>query len=551
MKRTLAFLMLSVLIVFSAGGIEMQKVAPVKNVILLIPDGTSLATVSLARWLMNYESGEQTVNKLAIDPYICGTVITHSSNAPIGDSAPTTSCYMTGYPSLTGFVSTYPPADPENDIYPVDPTRAYRPLTTVLEAARWKFNKATGLVVTCEYPHATPADCAAHSWQRDNYKWISPQMVHNNIDVVIGGGAAIISEKEIEYLKGKNHSVYLNDIEKMRNDKSTKMWALFGKRTMSYEIDRDPAAQPSLEEMTRIALGKLDKSKEGFFLMVEGSRIDHAAHDNDPATMAREMLAFDKACRVAFEFAKKNKNTAIVILPDHGNSGISIGVRSREAYDRLSKKELFGNLSKYRMSASELALRINPKRVKHPEDTIMKYTGIRPTRSDIDALNAADTARLKDWVSRWMTAQTFIGFTTGGHTGEEVFLAAWHPQGHVPSGVNTNVEINAYLCALLGLSHKDLDALTEKYYAPDSTLFDKNKYDRAIITENSETFLKVTNRSNKREIRLPAHTNLVIRRANASALPDTAYAPSVAIHVDVNKQFYINGDALKGYLDKP
>ena len=71
---------------------DVENVKPVKNVILLIPDGTSLATVSMARWLQWYTNPDKP--KLNIDPYLCGTVRTHSSNAPIGDSAPTTSCYM-------------------------------------------------------------------------------------------------------------------------------------------------------------------------------------------------------------------------------------------------------------------------------------------------------------------------------------------------------------------------------------------------------------------------------------------------------------------------
>ena len=111
---------------------EPEQVKPVKNLIVLIPDGTSLATISTARWYQWYTNPD--MPKLAIDPYICGTVRTHSSNAPIGDSAPTTSCYMTGHPSRTGYVATYPPHDPKNDIYPMDPKRAYQPMTTLLEA---------------------------------------------------------------------------------------------------------------------------------------------------------------------------------------------------------------------------------------------------------------------------------------------------------------------------------------------------------------------------------------------------------------------------------
>lgn len=142
MKKTMLFLLLVLLCAGAGNATEVRDVKPVKNVILLIPDGTSFGAVSLARWKQWYENPDKP--NLFIDPYICGTVRTHSSNAPIGDSAPTTSCYMTGYPSRTGFVSTYPPHDGDNDIYPTDPERAYQPLVTVLEAAKMMKDKATG-----------------------------------------------------------------------------------------------------------------------------------------------------------------------------------------------------------------------------------------------------------------------------------------------------------------------------------------------------------------------------------------------------------------------
>ena len=84
MKKTLAFLLLLAIIIMPANAVEKENVKPVKNVILLIPDGTSLATISIARWLQWYQDPSKP--KLNIDPYLCGTVRTHSSNAPIGDS---------------------------------------------------------------------------------------------------------------------------------------------------------------------------------------------------------------------------------------------------------------------------------------------------------------------------------------------------------------------------------------------------------------------------------------------------------------------------------
>ena len=114
MKKTITLFLLLAVLFLPAKAQDIENVKPVKNVILMIPDGTSLTTVSMARWLQWYTNPDKP--KLNLDPYLCGTVRTHSSNAPIGDSAPTTSCYMTGQPSRTGYVSTYPVSDGDNDI---------------------------------------------------------------------------------------------------------------------------------------------------------------------------------------------------------------------------------------------------------------------------------------------------------------------------------------------------------------------------------------------------------------------------------------------------
>ena len=357
MKKTISLLLLLSVIFMPVKAQDVENVKPVKNVILLIPDGTSLATVSMARWLQWYTNPDKP--KLNIDPYLCGTVRTHSSNAPIGDSAPTTSCYMTGQPSRTGYVSTYPENDGDNDIYPTDPARAFQPLTTVLEAAKIKQGKSTGLVFTCEFPHATPADCSAHSYNRGKYEWIAPQMAHNDLNVVIGGGASLLPEESEAYLKGNGYGIFKNDIDGMRNYKGNNMWALFGDREMAYDIDRDPSQQPSLEEMTRKAIEKLSQNPNGFFLMVEGSKVDWAAHANDPVGMATDMLAFDRACGAALEFARQNGETAVVIVPDHGNSGISIGRADCKGYDKLSKDQLFHQLSLYKLTAEGFAKKVN------------------------------------------------------------------------------------------------------------------------------------------------------------------------------------------------
>lgn len=120
-----------------------QEVRPVKNVIMMIPDGTSVGVYSAARWFKYYNGLE---DKLHIDPYFTGTVTTFSSNAPIGDSAPTGSCYATGVPQQTGNVAIHPEVS-ENDLYLVDASRTYQPAATILEASKIEKKKAVGLVL--------------------------------------------------------------------------------------------------------------------------------------------------------------------------------------------------------------------------------------------------------------------------------------------------------------------------------------------------------------------------------------------------------------------
>ncbi|MDR3142677.1 MAG: alkaline phosphatase [Tannerellaceae bacterium] len=565
MNKTTTLLLLFALFILPVSGAERtNEPQTVKNIIFMIPDGTSLATVSIARWLQWYNHPE--LPKLHVDPYLCGTVRTHSSNAPIGDSAPTTSCYMTGYPSRTGYVSTYPESDPANDIYPNDPARAFQPLTTVLEAGKLLYNKAAGLVFTCEFPHATPADCSAHSYNRSKYEWIAPQMVHNDLSVVIGGGVSLLSDENEAYLKSNGYSVYRNDLNGMRKDTSGKMWALYGDREMAYDADRDPAGQPSIEEMTRIAIEKLSKNENGFFLMVEGSKIDWAAHANDPAGMATEFLAFDRACGAALQFAKEDGQTAVIIAPDHGNSGISLGANRCGGYDKLTKDQLFHAFSQFKLTAEGFARKLNDEPASEVQHIFREYAGFELNEQELEALYHCSGYRnspvpegerssqgiepslysgsLNTFVSKLITSKTCFGFTTGGHTGEDVFLAGYHPQGDIPLGMHTNIELNAYLCKLFGLDRDVLDELTGRRFAPHTEVF--KAYACEIIPSKEEKGSPtLVVRNKKKQLNIKPFTNIVTEGRKGEK---EIRLHSVIVYVDRNNTFYLP-EELAGYME--
>lgn len=546
MKKLLLTLFVAASINFGYAQQYHKSVKPVKNVIVMIPDGTSIGVVSAARWYQIYNKlGGENLN---IDPYICGTVKTFSSNAPIGDSAPTTSAYMTGMPQQTGNVAIYPVADPKNDLIYVDPAMAYQPLVTVLEAAKMEKNKSVGLVVTVEFPHATPADCSAHHYKRSNYDAIASQMAYNDLDVVIGGGNSIITDDMRTYFNQNGTTLIQNDIEAFRSHKDGRLWALFADRDLPYDLDNTDTI-PSLAETTGKAIDILSQNENGFFLMVEGSKVDWTAHANDAVGCITEFLAFDKAVGVALDFAKKNGETAIIILPDHGNSGFTIGRRDLKGYDKASIDKLFENVSKYKKTAEGLERILLKEQPENFKSIIKEYTDIEITDEELDNLLKSKNYKSDDYMkvseSHNMTSalidimnkRTYFGFTTGGHTGEEVFLAAYHPNGDVPMGMNTNVQINNYLFDVLGLE-TSLPEQTKRVFAKHKDLF--NGYSYEIDKSSDFPVLKVKKGKNKLEV--PAFKSVAYVNGKPVELG------SVTVYIDKNDTFYLP-ESTKSLLD--
>jgi alkaline phosphatase len=456
---------------------------------------------------------------------------------------------MTGHPSRAGYVATYPVADPGNDLVPMNTYEAYQPMMTVMEAARITQQKSTGLVITCEFPHATPADCSAHSYNRGKYEWIVPQIVHNQIDVVIGGGVSLLTDELKTFLSNTGYGVFTNDINNFRNYKGNKMWSLFGDMDMAYNIDRDTSAQPSLAEMTKVAIDKLSTNENGFVLMVEGSKVDWAAHNNDAIALITDMVAFDKACGVALDFAKENGETLIVIVPDHGNSGFSIGTRRCTNYSSMSKEELFGPVARFKVSRDALIQRLHQTDSDKLKEVVLELSGISLTDEEYQKIlqcadykksNLSNEKRTKDSklskiVAEIVDDHTCFGFTTGGHTGEEVFLAVYDPTPNRMTGHHTNIQINHYLRQSLGL--ESLESLTASYFAKHTDVFNGYSF---TIKKGDSPLLEVKNKKNTLQIQ--PNTNIVKRNGKEIALS------SVIVYVDKNDTFYLP-QSLAGLLE--
>lgn len=516
-----------------------QDVKPVKNVIVMIPDGTSTGVYSAARW---YKIYNKMGDKLHIDPYLSGTVTTHSSDAPIGDSAPTGSTYATGVLQRTGNVAIYPEANPGNDLYPVDTNRTYQPATTILEASKIVKNKAVGLVVTCEFPHATPADFSSHYYNRSAYKVLAPQIAYQNLDVMFGGGVGILTDDIRQHFNNNGTVLIENDRAALLNyNKTDKVWALFGERALPYDIDRNPDKVPSLAEMTEKALEILSKDENGFFMMIEGSQVDWAAHANDAVGMITEYIAFDDAVGKVMEFAIKDGNTAVVIMSDHGNSGFTIGRRDCGGYDRLSIGQLFGSVSEYKLSGNGLEAILQDTKPEDIKGEFKKYTNIDLSDEELETLlssknykesnymEASNSNNMGHNIVQIMNSRTCFGFTTGGHTGEETLLASYHPQGDNLTGNVRNVDVNKYLVEVSGID-LTLQDLSDQLFAKHTDVFANLKY---TVDKKDEDFPILTVKKGKNTLEIKAFSSVAKHNGKPFDIG------SVVVYIDKNDTFYL------------
>ncbi|MFZ5643909.1 MAG: alkaline phosphatase [Bacillota bacterium] len=504
-KRMSVVLIIVVLLsVFNVPGIFAGEKTSAKNVILLIPDGMSLDGTSLARWYK--------VAPLAMDEMACGLVRTYSSDAAIADSAPAGTAFATGYKSHTGYIGVLPDVANMPGLKPIAEGDEKRPVANVLEAARLA-GKSTGIISTSEIQHATPAAFSAHYPDRKNYDWLGEQQVYSGVDVVLGGGHKFLAtegRKDGEDLLKEIIRLgydYVTTPGEMKKSKSGKLWGMFAPADLSYEMDRDSSKQPSLSEMTAKAIEVLSRDKDGFFLMVEGSKIDWAAHANDPMGIISDILAFDDAVKVALDFAKKDKNTVVIAVSDHGNGGISIGDRgTTKSYDKEPLETFIGPLKKARVTGEGLELLLDKDRtnIKYVMST---YFGINDlTDEETAAIKSAKAGSMNYTVGPIISKRAYIGWTTGGHTGEEVVLYVYSPGSGRPTGVIENTDVANYMEKVLGL---DLKKTTEQLFVPAEKAFSGKGASVEIDNSDSNNPVLVVKKGAD-TIKLPVNKNYAL-----------------------------------------
>jgi len=291
-----------------------------KNIIFMVSDGMSSGTLSMSNILLERKYGRQsTWMKLYGENSVTRALMdTASANSVVTDSAAASSAWSSGVRVKNGVLN-------------VDVNGTFHtPILQKFKAA----GKSVGCVTTVPITHATPAGFCINNNTRGNQEEIALQYLPLQFDVMMGGGAEFFSadkRKDKQNVFGaferKGYCVIKSRSEmlSLADDNTEPLLGVFYENGLPYSLDQMQDKQlqesvPTLEEMTRFAIKKLNKNKKGFVMQVEGGKVDWAAHSNDSAAILYDQIAFDNAIKAAIGFAEQDKNTLVIITTDHGNS---------------------------------------------------------------------------------------------------------------------------------------------------------------------------------------------------------------------------------------
>jgi alkaline phosphatase len=344
---------------------------------------------------------------------------------------------------------------------------------TALEIAQAK-RMRLGLVTTAAVYDASPAAFATHAPNRRDYKAIVERYLEIAPDVLFGGGrdqflpqgqpgSKRSDERDMIAAFTRSGYTYVSDKHQLEQTRGAKVLGLFSRGDMSFELDRDPLAEPSIYNMTRAAIRLLQQDNEhGFFLFVESENVDTAAHLSDVASVIRDYREFDGAVGLAYDFYRKYpRETLIIVTSDHetGGLGFTAALRDLDAPRRDNRPT----------AAQEEALRV----IQSISISLRKASqilGPKPTPAAVDQLMRDYFSRftlapdIKDAIvnRRPLTRALYVDLTanalgmmvanntkaywqTAGHTNHPVFIAAMGPGADRFKGYQDNVDFGQSL----------------------------------------------------------------------------------------------------------
>ena len=314
-----------------------QVQARAKNVILFIGDGMGISTITAARIYEGQKRGETGEENLLSFEHFPQTALvkTYNSNSQVPDSAGTASAMNAGVKTRIGVINVAPDV-PMGDCA----AGLARPLPVTAEVARGA-GLQVGIVSTARLTHATPAAVYAHSADRDwegdgdipaqeatkGCKAIADQLLAFPFDVALGGGmrkfgggSATDAQPKIQSWVDRTGGSFVESASALASASTTKpLLGLFSPSHMTYMAEKKAdSSEPTLTDMTAAALSHLGNKKRGYYLMVEGGRIDHGHHEGRAGYALEETVEFARAVQYAVDHTDPAE-TLIIVTADHSH----------------------------------------------------------------------------------------------------------------------------------------------------------------------------------------------------------------------------------------
>lgn len=453
-----------------------------KNVILFVGDGMGISTLTAARILegqLRGESGEE--NSLSFEQFPFSAFSkTYSVNQQTSDSAPTMSAIVTGEKTKDGMISV------NQNVIPND-VRTYKgnESISILQYAE-QAGLSTGVVSTARLTHATPAACYSHSPERDwesdrniatsnkaahdaGYPDIARQLIEfkygDGLEVAFGGGRTNFlpeTQNDPEYPETKGRRLDGRDLTKewaakrkgaeyvwdkkgfdaIDTKKAKSVLGIFEPSHMQYEADRsnDKAGEPSLTEMATKAVDILSNNKKGYFLMVEGGRIDHSHHDGSAYKALRDTIALSDAVKAVASKVNLDE-TLIIVTADHSHVFTIAGYpyRGNNILGFVRSNKADGSYSE------NYALALDQK----PYTTLGYMNGPGATRDAARTMLSMDTA-----IGNSFRQQSLVPLGSETHGGEDVAIYANGVNAHYFRGSMEQNWIFYVMADALGLARK-------------------------------------------------------------------------------------------------
>lgn len=437
-----------------------------KNVILFVGDGMGIPTITAARIYagqamgLDGESYQLAMEKL---PYSAFSK-TYTHDSQVADSAPTAVAMTSGVKSWNGSIGVTQATDMR------DCTSAARNGVTTLWELAEAAGMATGIVSTARITHATPAATYAttnrRDWESDSdirpqdraaCRDIASQLVGwdkangDGFEVILGGGRQKFLPRTVadpeypdrtgdrddgrnlidEWKAGAPNRIFVADkagFDAFDWQGEGQIFGLFEPSHMQYELDRNPAVEPSITEMTLAAIKRLSRNADGYVLMVEGGRVDHGLHAGNAARALGDARALDEAVAAAVAATDKN-DTLIIVTADHSHTLMIQGYPDR-GNPILGLVKESGELIKGRDGKPYTTLGF-----ANGPGSICKEQPDKSWRCERDDLTNVDTTN-KDFLQPSVTP---LGSET--HGGDDVAVFAGGPGANLFSGTVEQNEI--------------------------------------------------------------------------------------------------------------